>query len=165
MGSTALGADAEPEYAIETAKTKTVKAVDNFEIHGPQVTAKAWVLIAIQAPELTAQREISTRLVPGGQKWPDLSPRKRTLLRSQIAVTKAALEHDVSGRVEFHATLYSRNLVRREPGKSYWPPEKLSLQERKLALAESETLDFSAPAFQSWLRRQGPAQEAGRVGP
>ena len=50
MGSAALGGETEPEFAIETAKTKTVKAVDSFEVYGPQVTAKAWVLIAIQAP-------------------------------------------------------------------------------------------------------------------
>ena len=93
--------------------------------------------------------------MPGGQKWPDLSPRKRTLLRSQIPVTTASLAQRLDGRVEFKATLYSRHLVRRESGKEYSPPEKLSLQERKLALAESETLDFSAAAFRSWLDEKG----------
>ncbi len=55
--------------------------------------------------------------MPGGKKWPDLSPQKRVLLRSQIPVNEKSLEHGLSGRVEFQATLYSRNLVRREPGK------------------------------------------------
>jgi transglutaminase-like putative cysteine protease len=85
-------------------------------------------------------------------KYVDLSPRKRSLLRSQIPADKASLRHTLSGRVEFQTTLYSRTLVRREPGESYPPAETLSKLERQSALAETPTIDFSSETFKRWLR-------------
>jgi Transglutaminase-like superfamily len=161
IGPFALGAPAtksatkenESQYAIVTAKTKTVKATDTFAIYGPEITAKAWVLIAAQPPEMTGQRKVSARLVPGGEPLTDLA-RGRKLLRSQILVNNASLAQRLNGRAEYHATLYSRNLVRREPGETYAQPEKLSSTERKLSLAPSETLDFLSPGFQQWLKKK-----------
>ncbi|HEX4142086.1 MAG TPA: transglutaminase-like domain-containing protein [Pirellulales bacterium] len=167
--SVAVGAEAkpgdafEPQYAIVMAKAKTIRAFDNFVIHTPQLTAKTWTVFAAEAPELAYQTGTSTRLVPEGKKVADLSPRKRTLLRSQIPVTNGSLRHALSGRVEFQATLYSRTLVRREPGQSYPPAEKLSQFERQCALAETPTLDFSNETFQRWLRAKDLRKKPGEA--
>jgi len=150
----AAGADAEPEYVIVREKIKTIKGVDHFEVTAPAFSAKVWVLIAAQPPELPSQSDTSARLLPGGKPIKDLT-RNRALLRSEIPVTKASLEHGLSGRAEYRATLYRRDLVRREPDKTYPPAEKISKSERTLSLAETPSLDFSAEAFQRWLESKG----------
>ncbi|HEY1786311.1 MAG TPA: transglutaminase-like domain-containing protein [Pirellulales bacterium] len=148
-------------YAIAFAKTKTVKCTDSFDIHSPELKVKTWVLVAAQAPELPYQTGTTTRLLPGGTTWADLSPRHRVLLHSQIPVYEPSLQHALRGRVEFQTTLYSRTLVRREPGESYPPAERISERERQSSLAETPTLDLSSETFQRWLRAKGLHKKPG----
>ena len=151
LSSPATGAAAEPEYAVVREKIKTIKAVDSFKINAPDFAANVWVLIAAQPPELASQSDTSAHLMPGGKPIKDLTAHNRPLLRSQIPVTTASLEHALGGRAEYRATLYRRDLVRREPDKTYPPAEKLSKTERTASLAETPSLDFSAEVFQHWL--------------
>jgi transglutaminase-like putative cysteine protease len=154
LSSPAGGAAAEPEYAVVRQKIKTIKGVDHFEVWTPDFSAKVWVLIAAQPPELPSQSGTSAHLLPDGKPIKDVT-RDRALLRAQIPVTKASLEHGLSGRAEYRATLYRRDLVRRESGKTYPPAETLSKTERNLSLAETTSIDFSADVFQRWLNSQG----------
>ncbi|HTU27104.1 MAG TPA: hypothetical protein VMF30_16980, partial [Pirellulales bacterium] len=146
---------AEPQYAIVTAKSKTIRAVEQFRIHAPEVNVRIWAVFASQAPELAGQSGTSTRLVPTGEPCTDLSPRHRALLRAEVPADQPALWHELDGHVEYRATLHRRTLVRREEGKTYPPAEQLSPAERELSLAETATLDFSSPIFQRWLQAKG----------
>jgi len=145
------GVAAEPAYAIQVTKAKTVRATYAFEILAPKFTAKEWILFAAEAPDLPGQRGVRTRLIPSGESYTDLSDRHRELLRARIPVKSESQKHDVSGKIEWQATLYGRKLVRRQAGTKYTTPSSLSTAERTASLAETKTLDFSSPDFQDWL--------------
>jgi hypothetical protein len=146
-------ASAESTYGIRVAKTKTIRGVYSFVIHSPNLAAKEWILFAAQAPELPGQSHTSSRLLPDGQAFRDLSDRHRQLLRAQILVSDETQRHTLRGQIEWQATLYSRNLERREPNVSYSSPPVLSTSEHRAALAETTTLDYSQDVFQQWLRK------------
>ena len=142
------GRGAEVAWAIVAQRAKTIQATEHFVIEAPRFTVNRWSLIAGAAPSLPGQKNTTTRLVPGGEPIEDLSSRHRQLLRAVIPVHGAAQQHELRGRVEYQATLYRRNLVRREPGQKYPPAETLAPAERQLSLAQTPTLDFANEKFQ-----------------
>jgi transglutaminase-like putative cysteine protease len=145
---------AEQEFVLESKQAQTIRAVYSFEIHLPELTAKEWIVFAAQAPTSARQRDVQTRLLPGGEPYRDLSPRNRALLRSRLPATTDALRHTARAEIEYRATLYSRHLVRLRRGEEPPVVKPPPVAEREASLAETSTLDFTAKPFQAWLQEQ-----------
>lgn len=144
---------AEHEYAIHSAKSQSIRAVYDFEIHQPNLTAKEWVVFVTQLPTLVRQGDVQTQLRPAGDAYRDLSLRHRALLRARVPATNESLRHTFRAQVDYAATLYSRHLVERKPGEAAPTVRAPSAAEREASLATTTTLDYENAEFQSWLKK------------
>jgi transglutaminase-like putative cysteine protease len=144
------------KYALLPTETKPFHATYTFEVETPDFLAREWVLFAAKAPNLAGrQTGMSTRLLPGGEPYRELSPRGRNILRALVPASNESLQHRVQVKVEYSGNLAGRRLVRREAGKSYLEIPVPSDAERSASLAESDIYDFKSADFRSWIAKNG----------
>ena len=143
---------AEPAFVLETAKSKTIKTVYEFEIHLPNLAVEEWILFAAQAPNLPSQTVTKTVLSHDGEPARDHGPRNHAILRARVPATNETLKHTVSARIAVNAALYSRHLAPRKRGQTYPDVTEPSEAELERSTAETELLNFSDEKFQTWLR-------------
>lgn len=148
----AIACAAEPEYVLHSAKAKTIRARFDFEIHTPHLTADEWVVFAAQIPSLVRQGDVRTTFHPTADVFQERSPRERTLFRARVPATDESLRHAFHGRIEYAATLYSRQLAKRTAGEGDRKVRPPSDAERELSLRSTPTLDFESAAFTRWLK-------------
>ena len=142
------------KYGLEFGSPHTVEATLRFDIHAPRMKAEEWIVFAAEPPRLAHQTAVSFRVVPDGLPYQDLEEPHRALMRSR---TKARDDQRsaFSGRLEYRASLASRRLVEREPGKNYPSPEPLAGAARARWLASGGLFDFTSSDFRRWQRDTG----------
>jgi transglutaminase-like putative cysteine protease len=144
---------ADHDYVLHRAVSQKIEASYKFEIRLPHLAAKDWVIFAAQAPTTAAQQNVSSRLLPNGTPYEELSDRHRALFRARLAPSSEEWKHSFKGEAQYRATLYSRRLVERSPGEPAPEVRGPSDAERRHSLAETESLDFSSDAFRAWLKK------------
>ncbi|AGA29847.1 transglutaminase-like enzyme, predicted cysteine protease [Singulisphaera acidiphila DSM 18658] len=152
-------ADANRAYRLSTETVRSIDAVLTYEMMVPGVTAREWVVVAAQAPELPGQMNARSSLDPGGQPTWDLSPGSRPLLVSRVAADSHGTSNKIAARVQYQATLLSRHLERRQAGDegTETDPIPLGNVERQRALARGGTYELDAPEFRRWLSAESLA--------
>ena len=146
-------ADANRKYGLSTETVRSIDAVLTYEMMVPDVTAREWVVVAAQAPELPGQMNARSSLDPGGKPTWDLSPGNRPLLVSRIAANSPGNSNRISACAQYHSTLLSRHLYRRQAGDEGSETDAIPLgtEERRHALARGGTYELDAPEFRRWL--------------
>ena len=155
-GTFAAPARAETRYALQVNQPKPFKAVYSFEIETPKLKAERWTVYLADPPRLPWQTEVSTRLTPSGDRYEDLSPRKRPLWCVRLPVRDPAQEHHFHGQVEYRAMLAGRQLIEHKAGQATSAVAKVTIanltaEERTHSLADSKLIDFRDDKFQKWL--------------
>jgi transglutaminase-like putative cysteine protease len=143
-----------PTYFIETADVRRVEATLTYNVRCDKLKAKEWIVFAAQAPELSGQRKVESRLEPLGTVTKDLSPLKRSILFARVPARQKDLESSIPIRIVYQATLRSRTLKRLPKGAAAPKVEPLDDKEREAALIAWGDLDYKSEAFQSWLTEQ-----------
>ncbi|SIN96193.1 Transglutaminase-like superfamily protein [Singulisphaera sp. GP187] len=157
----ATRADANRLYGLTTATVRSIEAVLSYEMMVPGVRATEWVVVAAQAPELPGQMNARSSMDPGGHPTWDLSPGHRPLLVSRIAANAHENTNRITARVQYHSTLMSRHLDRRQAGDQGTETDAIPLgaEERRRALAKGGTYESDAPEFRRWMSAESLAMQ------
>src|SRR5262249_15638337 len=70
-------------YRIDSRPSRRIKAILTNDIYEPNGRVAIWELMAPEAPILPGQRDVTTRLTPGGRPGKELSLLQRPLLVSR----------------------------------------------------------------------------------
>jgi len=137
-------------YMIDSRPSRRIKAILTNDIYEPNGRVAIWELMAPEAPTLPGQRDVTTRLTPGGRPGKELSLLQRPLLVSRT-MGNAKMLHT---QLIIEATLYARRLVPCSPGQG---PAVADLHPVVAALytRASQTMDFQTRPFPEWMKRNG----------
>ena len=146
-------------YALAITAPRSFEATLDFELRSAAFEADDWDVFAAQPPTLATQTGVSVRLVPGGKPYREPASPGRALVRSRIDAAEAH-RHGVRVRLEYRATLSGRELMLREPGRTYATPERLSAAEREQFLETNQLCDFQSPDFERLVAEHALARRS-----
>jgi len=144
-------------YGLSISAPRSLEATLDFEIRAAQFQASNWDIFAAQPPTLATQTGASVRLIHGGKPYREPAPPHRAIVRAQIDAAEAQ-RHGFRVRLEYRATLSSRELVAREQGRTFALPERLSAADREQFLATSQLYDFQSPDFTRFVAEHSLAR-------
>lgn len=135
-------------YHLETSPAKRIRANLTVTFHAPKLSAREWILFAARPPRLPGQPDATATMNYGGKEDREISPLGRPILSARVPVKEASLQQGITVQVHYQATLYARHLI---AGRATKPVPPLASDARRSSLISTSTLDFEAPAFQTWL--------------
>lgn len=139
---------------LESGPATPITAILKLSINAPSLTALQWILFNPAPPELPQQKLSQVKVhiedsADTGQFVKELSPEHRYLFRSLVSAKNESLFKNVKMRTTYQLSTFAREL---KPGAPTVPPEALPDLARKMYTAPSETVNYSAPEFQTWLQ-------------
>jgi transglutaminase-like putative cysteine protease len=139
------------DYVLTRLPPKTVSATLTLSAKYPNLTISEYEVFLPVPPDLPGQKIENLKTEPAMQVVEETSPLHRKLLRVKVQSPGAGAVHEVNYSISFDAILLPRILVKGKPPALLAEPVPLTETERKLALRPTTQLDYTSPAFTSWL--------------
>lgn len=140
-----------------------VSAAMTLKIHAPHLEAREWIVYEPSPPNLRMLQSlnkeeafISNESVPF-RKVAEQSNSHREILLIRVPVQNKSLQQDLTARIHYFMTLYSKKLVDGPPEE---PVELLTASEQTKYLNASKTIDYRAADFQKWLLSQDLSRQS-----
>ena len=146
-------------YALVATAPRSLEATLDFKVHAAEFAASDWDVFASHPPTLATQTGASVRLVPGGKPYREPAAPHREMMRVRIDAAEAH-HHGAGVRLEYRATLCGRELVPREQGRTYAPPEPLSAAQREQFLEANQLYDFQSADFERFVAEHSLARRS-----
>ena len=159
----AQAADA-PGWHMESVPAKRIVATDKVTVSYPNRTVSKWSLMAAVPPDLPSQTDVTVEMVVPDDSHPvtltqEKSGLKRLIRLVSIPVQGNRFDKSIIVVFTYKATLIARRLAKGNPPKPVLP---LAAADRTNWLAETPTLDYHSPAFQSWLSANNLRKQEGQ---
>lgn len=143
---------APPAWMLEVKPSRRIQATMTTEVETPAAHVHEWIAFASAAPDLPSQSPVTSRMNPAARTLSEAGPGGRSVLMARVGIGPDATTSSLSISVHYEATLYARRLVQRDAKTVALAVTPLSAAARKIALAQTATINFNASAVRDWLR-------------